>query len=208
MQTLYDDYLISELMLANVKANCEGAMKQGTQELLSMFSALESLRGQVLAEQKLNESIRHMNNFVKEARPCLKALSESTTAMVDVHDQVEQVANALVNTRHNLPVKGARVDPGGVSATLDKNLDRLDCQAIAAKVKSEEKEQLNDGLEELIANLATTEKATTKYKSTSRKARYAALQEASLSLSQLQLDQGQPEDLLLNLPPEPKLIEF
>ena len=44
---LYDEYLLSELMLLNVQQNCREAKKAANKDVLSMLTAIEDIRSEV-----------------------------------------------------------------------------------------------------------------------------------------------------------------
>ena len=110
-ESLYDDYLISELMKMNAKRNCNITCEQINKEVKEMWTAVEALRGEVMGLHDTNEANKKMLDFYDSA------MSESSS--VDLHIRkdlpemsvdLEDLARALEQTRHHLKVLGAKVD--------------------------------------------------------------------------------------------------
>ena len=110
-ESLYDDYLISELMKMNAKRNCNITCEQINKEVKEMWTAVEALREEVMGLHDTNEANKKMLDFYDSA------MSESSS--VDLHIRkdlpemsvdLEDLVRALEQTRHHLKVLGAKVD--------------------------------------------------------------------------------------------------
>jgi hypothetical protein len=125
--------------------------------------------------------------------------------------EVTQVAEALENTRHNLPVKGAKVDDN-IETILEQNLKPINGMAGKAAINKDIKHKVNKNLDKLGSSLEITSSASRSCSDSLNNLKTEALKETSLKLSQIQLTAPDEDhdltDNLLKIPPEPKLIEF
>ena len=111
IENLYDDYLVSELMLMNAKRNCDMTCDQINNEVLEMWSAMEMLRGEVLKLKEKNENNKKMLAFYEAATfesPNIE--NNIKKKLPDLCEQMKQLAEALEQSRHHLKILGARVD--------------------------------------------------------------------------------------------------
>ena len=65
-QALYDEYLLSTLMMVNVKENIKAAKKQANKEIKQLWTAVDSARAELLATQKANLEMETLLEFQKE----------------------------------------------------------------------------------------------------------------------------------------------
>ena len=76
-QVLYDEYLLSTLMMVNVKENVKHAKKQANKEVRQLWASVDSMRTELLATQKSNLELKELLKYQEE-------VSESNTQMKQV----------------------------------------------------------------------------------------------------------------------------
>ena len=82
IESLYDDYLISELMKINAENNCNITCNQINEEVVDMWSSIEMLRSEVLKIQESNELNISMLEFYDAANsenPTVGTIINNTT---------------------------------------------------------------------------------------------------------------------------------
>merc|ERR1719350_847865 len=103
---LYDEYLLSELMLANVKKNCQDGKDQAKKDLSQLWSALESIRDEVTSLEMANDEMKILCDYAKETSENNSKLKEATESIIKLKSEGKDVVRALENTRHTLPIEG------------------------------------------------------------------------------------------------------
>ena len=76
-QVLYDEYLLSTLMMVNVKENVKHAKKQANKEVRQLWASVDSMRTELLATQKSNLELKELLKYQGE-------VSESNAQMKQV----------------------------------------------------------------------------------------------------------------------------
>lgn len=124
--------------------------------------------------------------------------------MKRLNSEVNQVAQALENCRHNLPIVGVTVDD--IEPVFRQNLPKL--SRMAEKAEKNEKKEFLEGLETLLSSVEMSAESSKNCAKSLKELKSEALNEASMKLSLLQAAQNEDIEDLLVIPPEPKLIEF
>ena len=81
-QDLYDEYLLSSLMLVNVKKNNELAKKQANKEIRQLWTAVDSARSELLATKKSNlemKTLLEYQNDVTKSNSEMKQVIDVST---------------------------------------------------------------------------------------------------------------------------------
>ena len=112
IESLYDDYLVSELMRMNAENNCNETCKKINDEVLDMWSSIEMLRGEVLKIQETNELSKGMLEFYNAADSESPSISSNIDSKLpETSRKLKELAYALEQSRHHLKVLGATIDP-------------------------------------------------------------------------------------------------
>ena len=112
IESLYDDYLVSELMRMNAENNCNETCKKINDEVLDMWSSIEMLRGEVLKIQETNELSKRMLEFYNAADSESPNISSNIDSKLpETSRKLKELAYALEQSRHHLKVLGATIDP-------------------------------------------------------------------------------------------------
>ena len=64
---LYDEYLCTKLMLLNVKQNHKEAKKAANKDILDLWTGIEQVRSEIVAQEKANEELKVLAKFREEA---------------------------------------------------------------------------------------------------------------------------------------------
>ena len=112
IESLYDDYLVSELMRMNAERNCSITCKKINDEALNMWSSIEILRGDVLKLQESNELNQNMLEFYNAANSESPIIGTNITKKFpETSKKLKELADALEQSRHHLKVLGATIHP-------------------------------------------------------------------------------------------------
>merc|ERR1711862_296829 len=123
-QALYDEFLLSELMLANIKKNCQDGKEQAKNDLSQLWTALESIRNEVTTLQMDNDEMTILCDYYKETSEHNSKLKEATEEIIKLKSEVKNVVQALENTRHTLPIEGTKAD--NIESSLAQAMPKLD----------------------------------------------------------------------------------
>ena len=119
IESLFDDYLISELMRMNSIQNCDFYCQQVNREVVEMWSALEMLRGEVLAAKQKNNEMKTLLEFYEAVTTkCAKFDFNLRNTLPQTAEYLQGLADALEQSRHHLKVLGAEVDPNGNTESM------------------------------------------------------------------------------------------
>ena len=112
IESLYDDYLISELMKINAESNCNITCNQINDEVVDMWSSIEMLRSEVLKIQESNELDKSMLNFYNAAdseNPTVETIINNT--LPETSRIIKDLTDAVEQSKHHLKVLGTTIDP-------------------------------------------------------------------------------------------------
>merc|ERR1712029_565766 len=201
-QALYDEYLLSTLMMVNVKEN---AKKQANKEVRQLWTSVDSMRTELLATQKSNLELKTLLHYQEEVSESNSQMKQVINAMKTVKIAAKEISNALEHTQHELPVEGAKVD--NIEPLLSKR--SLTSLAQNGQVNQEAKEQVTTLLQDLVTSLQLSRESAQECQKSLADLKSETLKETSRQLSQkAKTDIQEIADSMIVLPPEPKLIEF
>ena len=204
-QALYDEYLLSTLMMVNVKENVKNAKKQANKEVRQLWTSVDSMRTELLATQKSNLELKTLLQYQEEVSESNSQMKQVINAMKTVKIAAKEISNALEHTQHELPVEGAKVD--NIEPLLSKR--SLTSLAQNGQVNQEAKEQVTTLLQDLVTSLQLSKESAQECQKSLADLKSETLKETSRQLSQkAKTDIQEIADSMIVLPPEPKLIEF
>lgn len=210
---LYDEYLLSELILCNVKKNCHGAKQQMNKEVMDLWSGLERLRTQVLEKERLLLELKQLNQFATVAKTNNEHIDMLIEELPSLAKNVRALAGSLETTRNHLPVVGATADSDRVSHVLKCNMDQLIRAAEKAGNSNVQHDIMNAEVTKLNDNLRKTSDTFQRVLLLTDELNTLKLKETSLKISEIQAGHKSNLDTLcqLKMPPkvpEPKLIDI
>lgn len=207
---LYDEYLLSELMLANVKKNCQDGKDQAKKDLSQLWSALESIREEVTSLEMANDEMKILCDYAKETSENNSKLKEATESIIKLKSEVKDVVRALENTRHTLPIEGTKAD--NIESSLAQAMPKLDKMSESSKIHEKSKEEMVSLLQKLNSSLEISRENSHESQQNLKQLKSQALKEASMKLSLKQIEDPNKidnlVDTLITVPPKPKLIDF
>jgi len=207
---LYDEYLLSELMLANVKKNCQDGKDQAKKDLSQLWSALESIRDEVTSLEMANDEMKILCDYAKETSENNSKLKEATESIIKLKSEVKDVVRALENTRHTLPIEGTKAD--NIESSLAQAMPKLDKMSESSKIHEKSKEEMVSLLQKLNSSLEISRENSHESQQNLKQLKSQALKEASMKLSLKQIEDPNKidnlVDTLITVPPKPKLIDF
>ena len=112
IESLYDDYLVSELMKINAESNCNITCNQINDEVVDMWSSIEMLRSEVLKIQESNELNKSMLEFYNAAdseNPTVGTIINNT--LPETSRILKELTDAVEQSKHHLKVLGTTIDP-------------------------------------------------------------------------------------------------
>lgn len=208
---LYDEYLLSKLMLLNVQQNCREAKKAANKDVLNMLTAIEDIRSEVVAQEKANEELKVLRKFHKEASENQTNMKSAIENMKMLKKEATIVAEALENTMHQLPVHGAKADVKNLECILTENVKTLS-QNKPSVTDENEKKELIQRLEKLHKNLDISKSTFDKCQESLKSLRTETLREKSVQISKIQTEETVDIDEMINsvmpFPSDPKLIDI
>jgi len=207
---LYDEYLLSELMLANVKKNCQDGKDQAKKDLSQLWSALESIRDEVTSLEMANDEMKILCDYAKETSENNSKLKEATESIIKLKSEVKDVVRALENTRHTLPIEGTKAD--NIESSLAQAMPKLDKMSESSKIHEKSKEEMVSLLQKLNSSLEISRENSHESQQNLKQLKSQALKEASMKLSLKQIEDPNKidnlVDTLITVPAKPKLIDF
>jgi len=207
---LYDEYLLSELMLANVKKNCRDGRDQANKDLSQLWTSLESIRNEVTSIEMANDEMKILCDYYKQTSENCSKMKEATESIIKLKSEVKDVVQALENTRHTLPIEGTKAND--IESSLAQAMPKLKKMSDDSKIHEKDKEEMVTLLQKLHSSLEISKENSNESQKSLQQLKSQALKEASMKLSLKQIeDQGKVENLIENLitvPAEPKLIDF
>lgn len=207
---LYDEYLLSELMLANIKKNCQDGRDQAKKDLSQLWSALESIRDEVTSLEMANDEMKILCDYAKETSENNSKLKEATESIIKLKSEVKDVVRALENTRHTLPIEGTKAD--NIESSLAQAMPKLDKMSECSKIHEKSKEEMVSLLQKLNSSLEISRENSHESQKNLKQLKSQALKEASMKLSLKQIEDPNKidnlVDTLITVPPKPKLIDF
>jgi len=162
---LYDEYLLSELMLANVKKNCQEGRDQANKDLKQLWTSLESIGNEVMSLEMANDEMKILCDFYKgTSENCLK-MKEATDTIIKLKSEAKDVLQALENTCHTLPIEGTKAND--IESSLAQAMPKLDKMSQESKIHEKNKEDMVTLLQKLNSSLEISRKIQMKVRKVS-----------------------------------------
>lgn len=210
-QSLYDDYLLSALMVHNVKKNCAEGKAEANRDLWALWSAIDGIEKEVSDLQLANAEMKILTKYQKETTEENEHLRKCTDTMKAIKPDLNRLVDALEQKRHHLVVEGTKVDDN-VEATMEKWLPQLDKMAADANKNMPQLEKLLEVTKKYEDCLEVCKSTGKEAEENMKTLKSKALKQASMKLSLQQIENKTSIDdmieNLVTLPPEPKLIDF
>ena len=114
LEDLYDDYLISELVLKNAREMRRSICEKNNMEVVEMGTAVQILRREVQSMKLENAKKEKMLEFLESAatQSGFVANGTVTECLSKTEENLTSLAGALEQSRHHLKVLGVEVNPG------------------------------------------------------------------------------------------------